>query len=451
MRPRRSLVILTVLTVLTVLTAGCGSNPTAAPTVAPATQAATPAVSAPPATPSAVPSKSPRPSVEPSAPASASPGAIGLQGFTLDVAPSDTAAWSAITWRKLSPDDPLGWVTSITRWQGGYVALGRQLGNTTDAGTATAARTPVWVSTEGLAWTPLDPMVFGPDTLILGVAAVPGGLAALSAQAGSNGCDPGDPFDGCFGAVPPVQSWTSADGLSWTAHSGPFDGDQTPWFGAVGSTLFAMQYGKTAFEGAISTDGVTWTALPTDALPPSYTADSPAVFGTPAAIMLAGGGNLAGGGGSLRTSIPRSVDGQHWTSVRLPFTTPGVAESVDAIYVGRSGLLADGHTAETPGQDLWWRSADGASWSAVTGFPPLGARKTGAGAGTYPNGSLAGDGTRIVAYRDTGKAAAWASFDGADWQRLTMHGDQPLDATLTVLPMGVLAISGTGAWFGSPS
>ncbi len=442
--------------------AGCGSSPTPTPSAAALTPAAVSSVEASAGTPSTpgptllaspAPSPSPASAPSPSPPSSAaaSPGAIALPGFTLDVIPSDTAAWSSIAWRRLSPDDPLGWVSSITHWPGGYVALGRQIGDSAGAGTAVTARTPAWVSTDGTTWTALDPAVFGPDTLILGVAAVPGGLAALTAQAGSNGCDPGDAFVDCFGASPPTRSWTSPDGLSWTPHPGPFDSAEVPSFGANGRTLFALTYGSRAFLGAVSTDGVTWTELPEDALPSSYAADSPAVFGTPNALLLAGGANLAGGGGTMRASIPRSVDGQHWTSARLPSTTPGVPETVGTIYMARDGLLADGSIPMTPGRDLWWRSADGAGWSSVTGYPPLGVQKSGEGAGNYPNGSLTADGARIIAYRDTDHAAAWASFDGKGWQRLTMSGDSPVRATFTVLPIGIVAVSEAGAWFGSPS
>jgi hypothetical protein len=446
MRPRRSLVI------LAVLAAGCGSNPTPAPTVPPATQAPTPTVTAPPTMASAVPSVSPPASVEPSAPASAAPVMTILPGFATPPPVSDTTAWSAIDWRRLDPADPIGLIASVTAWSGGFVALGRPVADTNDAGTATSARTPVWVSPDGATWTSLAPEVLGSSTMVLGVAPVPGGLAALTAQAGENQCEEGDTFDdGCFGTVPPVQSWTSSDGLGWTAHPGPFDSGETPWFGADEGTLFAMAYGDAGFDVALSADGVTWTAIDPSPIPASYHADSPRVFSTPSALLLAGGANIAGGGAPLRASIPRSVDGRHWSSVRLPSTTPGMPEDVGTIELGRTGLLAEGRTADVPGASLWWRSTDGRAWSSVKHYPPLGATTSGEGSGSYPNGMLASDGIRIVAYRDTGKAAVWASFDGAGWQRLTMRGDPPVDATFVVLPMGILAVSDAGAWFGSAS
>jgi hypothetical protein len=451
MRPRLSLVVLALL-----LVAACGANPPPQPSGATeSTPGATasaghivgPSMTSPPASTAITDGATPAPG------SSSVPAAFLLPGFSLGTPPSDRSAWSVIEWRRLSPDNPLRLVTSITGWPGGYVALGKEVADTTDVATAIAARTPVWISTDGTTWTPLAPDALGPDSIILGVAAVPDGLVALTARSGPNQCEPGDTLnDGCFGTSPPVQSWTSADGLTWSANPGPFDTGEVPWFGADDRTLFAMATGGTAFEAAVSDDGVTWMALPADALPSTYTADSPAVFSTPSAILLAGGANLAGGrAGPLRASIPRSTEGSHWTSIRLPSTTPGVAETVRTIFVGRAGMIADGDIGLTPGVDLWWRSPDGIRWASVTGYPPLGARKSGEGAGNYPNGSLASDGTRIVAYRDRSTPDAWASFDGTNWTHLTMRGDEPARATFTLLPFGILAASDDEVWFGAAS
>lgn len=452
MSARRTLIT----AVLAIVIGGCGSTtPSASPSpVGGPTANASPEVS-PTAGPTVTvsPSATPSPSVTiaPSSP----PPVISVPGFTTVAPLSGVAAWSKIHWRKLTGSDPLTEVRSVVRWTGGYLALGAGIGDTTDPATATSLRTPVWVSADGTSWKALDPDVFGPATIILGVGELPSGLVALTVQSGPNVyCDPGDTVDiGCFQPGGPVQSWTSADGFSWSAHPGPplDPGAGGPWFGSTGKTLFAMAYGHENFDVALSADGVTWQTLAASPLPKTYNADSPAVVSAADSILLCGGSNIEISDTRARATLPRSTDGRHWTSITLADTTPGEGEDLGLVYVGLHGYLATGRTPGAPGKTLWWHSSDGIHWSAVSGFAPLGAIKSGEGVGNNPDGSFAGDGVRIIAYRDGSSPVAWSSFDGTTWARLSMSGSAPKQAQFFVLPMGILAISDAGVWFGDAS
>ena len=41
------------------------------------------------------------------------------------------------------------------------------------------------------------------------------------------------------------------------------------------------------------------------------------------------------------------------------------------------------------------------------------------------DGSLVGDGTRLIAYQSAPRQVAWTSFDGRTWRRLTLTGTLP--------------------------
>ena len=447
----------TIITVsLALLLGGCGSTPPSAPpspVVGPAASASPEASATPAPTATAAPSATEASTPSPSVSIAPSPtlAPVTLPDFTTNAPLGGTLQWTRITWRKLDATDPLSQVRSVVRWKSGYIALGAGVGDTADPATVTSLRTPIWVSADGVTWKALAPEVFGPATVIIGVGELPGGLAALTLQSGANvHCSPGDTVGiGCFEPGGPVQSWTSSDGLMWAAHPGP-DG-ASAFFGSNGKTLFAMDYAPGGFKIALSSDGVTWQAFAKSPLPKAYQSDSPIVVSANGSLLLCGGENLGSSSTGIRASLPRSTDGRHWTSINLPDTTPGESEALDLIYVGEHGMLAWGNTAAIPGDTLWWRSSDGAHWSAVHGYAPLGVIKSGAGAGHNPDGAMASDGLRIVAYRDGSSPLAWSSFDGASWQRLAMSGTAPKRAQFFVLPMGILAVSDAGVWFGSAS
>jgi hypothetical protein len=444
MSPRRTVVV-----ILLAATAGaCGTAPASpSPAASPSPVAsATPAARA-----TATATPSPTPTVSPS------PSVTGLADFSTPAPTAADAAWRAVRWRKLAASDPLAGVTSIVPWSGGYLAVGRDVTDTSDPATASAMRTPVWVSADGTSWKALSPDVLGPTTLIVGAAAVPGGVAAVTVQAGVNQCVAGDVLDrSCFRLDGPVQSWTSADGFVWVAHPGPAFATGSgvgPYVAADAQGLVAMSYSpsRVGFDVAVSSDGASWDVLADNPLPSGFGPDSLEIVGAASSLLACGGVN--GVAADTRAVVVRSVDGRTWSAVRLPYTTPGHGEFAYRVVVGRSGLLAVGFEAvggaEGGGGDLlWWQSLNGTQWRAVQGYAPLGRTLMGELGGVGPNGDVAGDGTRMIAYRDRTGPVAWASFDGRAWQRLSMSGSLPRGGRFVVLPIGLLAVSDSGTWFG---
>ena len=107
---------------------------------------------------------------------------------------------------------------------------------------------------------------------------------------------------------------------------------------------------------------------------------------------------------------------------------------------------------------LWWSSVTGRTWSWLSGYPPLGVWSgQGEGSGLIPDGTLLGDGERMLAYRGGGKPAAWTSSNGRSWRSITISGsgptnvgDWPLQSAI-LTPIGVLATGDDGSsWFGQP-
>ena len=128
-----------------------------------------------------------------------------LPGFVTSAPTAPDATWTTLTWRKLAGDDPLAQVRKVVRWSGGFIALGR------DQTARDTTWTPVWTSTDGMSWAPLDPTIFGSGTIVIDVVELPsGGLVALTAAGRADGL-----------TTKPMQSWSSGDGLTWNAHPGP--------------------------------------------------------------------------------------------------------------------------------------------------------------------------------------------------------------------------------------
>ncbi len=187
----------------------------------------------------------------------------GVAGFTTPAPPSAGSAWARLTWRKLAATDPLRLVQRVVGWRGGYLAIGRVV-RVGDRG-----RTPVWLSQDGKVWTALPEAVFGKSTVVMDIAEAPSGLVALTAQAGSNECPPGD----CWTITGPVHAWTSEDGAAWVARPAP---DFLPPGESVDRV--AMVSGRAGIVAAstslpvvasFSSDGITWRTI-TKAFPSTF-------------------------------------------------------------------------------------------------------------------------------------------------------------------------------------
>jgi hypothetical protein len=140
-----------------------------------------------------VPSATVAPTSEPSA---ALPAGPPRAAFDMPVPPAADAAWTAIQWRALAPNDPLTLVRSVLRWSRGFIAVGSD-----------GSSTPVWTSTDGAHWEPLlfnTPNTFWPGLQVVGIAEVRGGLVALTLLAGTWDCAIG---------LPNLQPIAPADGM----------------------------------------------------------------------------------------------------------------------------------------------------------------------------------------------------------------------------------------------
>jgi hypothetical protein len=129
----------------------------------------------------------------------------------------------------------------------------------------------------------------------------------------------------------------------------------------------------------------------------------------------------------------------------------GASSVVDSFVAGHDGLIAIGRGVPNPGAELWWQSADARHWRPLPAYPPLGPTTcAGPDCGFHTNGTLVGDGERIVALRGGPDAGVWTSLDGLTWLRLPVTGDLPSEqATQAVLlPGGVVLSDGTSSWFG---
>jgi hypothetical protein len=165
-----------------------------------------------------------------------------------------------------------------------------------------------------------------------------------------------------------------------------------------------------------------------------------------------------GGGEAVRAVTLSSPDGRHWVTRDFPTAglDPQAGSTANEIVVGPDGLIVTGSDGLTPGAELWWSSVSGSTWSRVSGYPPLGVWiGQGEGSGLMPNGTLLGDGERMLAYRGGDKPVAWTSSDGRSWRTIVTGGSRPTamgSGTLVLMPIGVLWIGNDGStWFGQPA
>ena len=161
---------------LAALLTGCG--------VAPTPQGSATAPSAPSAGIASpeVPSASPSAATVPSP--TRRPGATSVhdsEGFVTPIPPGAGAAWSGLEWHRLTVAQQLAHVRSVTRWSGGFVATGDLL----VAGDS--ARSKVWVSDDGATWNPVPRDVFGPESIVVGVAPIVDGVLVFTLQGAGQG------------------------------------------------------------------------------------------------------------------------------------------------------------------------------------------------------------------------------------------------------------------------
>jgi hypothetical protein len=367
----------------------------------------------------------------------------------MPVPPAADAAWTAIQWRALAPNDPLTLVRSVLRWSRGFIAVGSD-----------GSSTPVWTSTDGAHWEPLlfnTPNTFWPGLQVVGIAEVRGGLVALTLLAGTWDCASACPT---YSPSLPLMAWTSPDGQSWTPRDGPDLGRPTDWQAApllaAGPAGLVVASRTTPTHLATSVDGVHWRAVPAGSLPTGLAVR--AVAGTASGFTAVG--SLPVDADHVRAVAMQSADGATWTgpyTLGMPtasafiLASTGPSWGATGLVAGRDGLIAVGTFVATPGAALWWQSANGRDWRSLPTYAPLGPTTcTGEGCGSWPNGALVGDGHRMVSLRGGVDAGAWTSSDGVAWQRIPVTGDIPDEQAMNaaLLPGGVLLSDATTTWLG---
>ena len=199
------------------------------------------------------------------------------------------------------------------------------------------------------------------------LGAVSGGIVAIHAPDGINLCSgQAAPLD-CWELTGPLRSWTSADGSSWTAHTGPDLklGEMSGVFNEHPSVTSGTDAHLIAVahraELAVSSDGVTWRNVSAQAFGKGFGPESPGAI--PAGLVSIGST-------AKSTTAVSSADGKTWTAHALSDIPTGNNE----IVAGSSGLVATGLEYFDSGAATWhwWSSLDGKTWKALSNYPPLG-------------------------------------------------------------------------------
>jgi hypothetical protein len=378
-------------------------------------------------------------------PGPASPSAVapGEPGATT----GPEGPWRSLTVTPLAagPVGPVGEV-SVAAWPEGYLAVGPSADGTT------TGPIQAWTSRDGRAWVPLPAETFGSDAGAGRAVAALGGLAVAVERPSQE-----------------VDVYRSLDGLAWARASGPrilmTDG------GLAGSAegLLGIAVGdpnRLAFSG----DGATWQL----GVPPGLNRSNVQ------AVVAFGDGFVAVGsqvvpvvdanGTTAADAAAREVAAAWWSNDGLTWSAASLSDSLlgsfGQLVAGAGGLVALSDGPGAPGSRIAWQSSDGRSW-AVTDRTPLGVLGEGEGQGSVI-GAFGGDGRRLLivgrpdAGQPTGQPSTqpsdqpvevWTSFDGANWERLQLMGDDaPLAVSGTdafLVRDGVLFVGPSGSWFGA--
>ncbi len=178
---------------------------------------------------------------------------------------------------------------------------------------------------------------------------------------------------------------------------------------------------------ARSTDGVAWQTVPAGAIPADISLGD---------VVSAGSGFLATGEQAVTVNgedttqavALTSTDGLTWDVQHLPTAglQPQDGSSGHHIVSAADGMIVEGSDDMVPGTELWWSSTASGDWTRLEGYPPLGVwQGEGEGSGLLPDGTLVGDGERMLAYRAGPEPAGWTSSDGRSWTGHQGHGRRP--------------------------
>jgi hypothetical protein len=344
-----------------------------------------------------------------------------------------------LRWQKQAASNPLAHVRSVTRWRGGFVATGDLVVSGTSSVDVQSAHTKVWTSTDGRRWDPLDASVFGPASIVVGVAATSDGVMSLTMQAGRwSSNEPRTEVDD-WSLTGPWQSWTAHPGPAFPPpHSAP------TLVRAAGTSLVALVLDAQPL--AFTRDGATWETASLDAFP-----GGPAGWKASSLVAFPPGYLDVGSSGAGDIALASS-DGFAWQGTSLPAACPA-----GALVAGRSGVILVGYEGDPHGPtQTWCSSPDGRTWLRLAGYPPLGTSPEGSCRGICANGTLLGNSERMLAYRAAARQLAWTSSDGRSWTPLALAGTLPVNFSYRLvqflLPIGLFFVDleNGSTWIGVP-
>jgi hypothetical protein len=378
----------------------------------------------PSATPSSLPSASPSGSAQASGSVTASASA-NPTGPVGSVPPISRTAWSGLDLHQLAGAPELAMVVP---WSGGYVAI---------TGSSSSALAGASISRDGRAWVQLPTATFGLDdpthnTFVIGGTACGSGVLIVGKDGSGNGT-----------------LWFSADGQVWRQEALP-GGIISQVRGAfiAGSPAGAVVANESGPAVDVTTDCSSWRRV---------TLSGPATAQITAVAAVGTGYVALDDSSQAPASEPRawwSSDGVTWSAATVQ-AAPG--HDFNLVWVGAGGLVAQSHSGGAPGAAAVWSSVDGHAWAISPKSDPLGVSVSGEGQGN-PAGSLAGDGTRFLAWGSQGDDPAnpteyLTSSDGAHWTQLAITGHLPtgLPGAYQVFLVrdGILVSGDAGTWFGA--
>jgi hypothetical protein len=310
---------------------------------------------------------------------------VALPSAVVATAAGGAAGDRGIAWS--SADDGATWTTEslpgTTHAMGHSVAWGDRilsLGEG-DGDCAHPAVTGIWVRDAAGRWAaaPFDPLMCA------------GGIAQ-SATAGDNAVIVGT------GAGDVAFAWSSADGLTWTDRSAPFEGRLPQGVAADDSGFVAFGVGPSGPPwSARSADGTTWEKpAPLPGLAEGAIIGNPVVLDGQIAVFV---GDPSGAIGVLR---PDGAGG--WKSEQTSGLTRETLARIVSVGDGLVALGGDQSGAKA------WTSADGVTWRPLE----LPAEVTDSGPEAALNGAAIVDGRAYLVGQAAGSGAAGGAV-GALW------------------------------------
>ncbi len=304
-------------------------------------------------------------------------------------------------------------VSDVTRWRGGFAAVGSESFKPAIDGPYSHRRAVVWTSPDGAKWTehPLPSDCGGGAIAATRTAIVVAGRAAICRSTDGVGWTraidtPRIPYGGAdffdviaggpgfiltmgyyayASATWSVKVWHSADGLHWRSAGRPAAlGNVAPQAVAAGPRGIVI-LGQSYIRGSgyvptvvplRSTDGVTWSrGLRQRAFEPSsFTATTGDQ--SPASMISGGPGYVAAGSYQPRSrtgaAVWTSPDGLAWQRVHFVLPAGGYVEFIGLARIGPGyavvGILAP-PSQEDPARPTVWLSPDATRWRSGVSLP----------------------------------------------------------------------------------